>query len=236
MIGERVEGRLDIVLVRDYAGIRAQCCQKRTAEGVARKQPVQIAAGNQPIGADAAIRAACQAQHGAIQARSGGLSNVHFVAPNRHPGRQLDPGGLCEAFGAGQNGLDVEETEPGYGVFAPLHTERIGNAAAEHLISAANAEDSSALAAMREEVDVPPFAPQGFEIGDRRLRARKNDKRGVARQRLPWPDHDNLNVWLRMEWIEIVEIGDARQQWDRDPDRPPALTRLPFPPPQAGEG
>ena len=107
---------------------------------------------------------------------------------------------------------------------------------------------------MREEVDVPPFASQEFEIADRRLRAGKNDKRGVPRQRLPRSDHDQLNARLRAKRIEVVEIGDARQQRDRDPDAPPTLTRLaalgtlsrnagegqcspfPFPPPQAGEG
>ena len=87
MIGERVEGSLDIVLVRDFAGLGTQPRQILPAERVARKQPVQIAAGDQPIGADAAIRATRQAQHPAFQGRSGGLSNVDFVAPNRHPGR-----------------------------------------------------------------------------------------------------------------------------------------------------
>ena len=61
MIGQRVEGGLDLVLVRDFAGLRAQCREILPAEGVARKQPVQIAAGDQPIGADAAIGATRQA-------------------------------------------------------------------------------------------------------------------------------------------------------------------------------
>ena len=79
---------------------------------------------------------------------------------------------------------------------------------------------------MREKIDVPPFASQEFEIGDRRLRARKNDKRGVARQRLPRPDHDQLDRRLHAQRIEIVEIGDPRQQRHHNPDAPPPLTRL----------
>jgi hypothetical protein len=100
---------------------------------------VQIAAGDQPIGADAAIGAACQAQHGAFEARSGGLSEVHFVARDRHPGPKLDAARPREAFGVRKHGLDVEQAEPGHCLFPSFDTERIGDALAEHLISTTNA-------------------------------------------------------------------------------------------------
>ena len=38
------------------------------------------------------------------------------------------------------------------------------------------------------------------------------------RQRRAALDHDQLDVWLRRERIEIVEIGDMRQERHRDPD------------------
>src|SRR5205823_6968272 len=105
---------------------------------------------DQPIRADAAIRAACQAQHGALEARPSGFPEMHLVAPNRHPGRKLDAGSFGEALGVGQNGLGLEQAEPGHRLFRPFDTERIGDAQAEHLISTAKTEDSSALAAMCE--------------------------------------------------------------------------------------
>src|SRR5689334_9775225 len=102
---------------------------------------------------------------------------MHFVAPNRHPRRKLDPASLGEALGFGQNGLNLKEAQPGHRLFPSFDTERIGDALAEHLISAAKAEDSSALAPVREEVNVPPLASQELEIADRRLRTGKDDKR-----------------------------------------------------------
>src|SRR5262249_16380343 len=52
MIGQRIEGGLDLLLVRGSAGLPTQCRDKRSPEGVARKQPVEIATGHLPIGAD----------------------------------------------------------------------------------------------------------------------------------------------------------------------------------------
>ena len=69
----------------------------------------------------------------------------------------------------------------------------------------------SAVAAMGEDVDVPAFATQKVEIRERRLRARQDHQRGVARQRPARPDHDQLDPGLGAKRVEIVEIGDARQ-------------------------
>ena len=109
--------------------------------------------------------------------------------------------------------------------------------AAEHLIAAANAEDMPALAAMRQDVDVPALAAQEGEIGERRLRSRQDDQRRVARQRLARPDQDQLDRRLGAQRVEIVEIGDVRQQRHGDPDpRPHPPASLTLPPPHAGRG
>src|SRR5215831_13870335 len=140
------------MLVRNRAGLPAQYGDECPAERVTAEQPVQITAANQPIRADAAVAAAFQLQHRALKARSGGFSEVHLVAADRHPGRQLDTGSLGETLGVGQNGLDVEKTEPGQRLFPAFHTERIGDAAAKHLVSTAQAEDPSPLAPVSQEI------------------------------------------------------------------------------------
>ncbi len=128
-------------------------------------------------------------------------------------------------FGA-QHRVDIEQPEPRHRRRAPLHAQRIGDRPPEHLITAAEAEDSPALAAMGEDVDVPALAAQEFEIRERRLRARQDHQRRIARQRPAGPDHDQLDPRLGAQRVEIVEIGDARQYRHRDAERIPALARF----------
>src|SRR6266567_1488473 len=150
---------------------------------------------------------------------------MHLIPLNRHSGRKLDARDLAEAFGADQNGLDVEQPEPRYSPLTPLDAEGVRDASAQHLVAAAEAEDLPAVAVMGEQVDVPTLASQEFEIADRRLRTGKDHQHDIARQRLPGWHKDQLYPRLGSQRVEIIEIGDAGQQWDSDPDRPPALTR-----------
>ena len=83
------------------------------------------------------------------------------------------------------------------------------------------------MAAMREDVDVPALAAQEVEIRERRLRARQDHQRRVARQRPSGLDHDQLDPRLGAQRIEIVEIGDARQHRHGDADRRHGSLRSP---------
>src|SRR5215471_10657668 len=166
-------------------------------------------------------------QYRPFETGPGSHSQMHLVAGDRHPGCELDAGHLSQSLRAGQNRVDVEQTESPNLPFRPLHTERVGDAAAQHLIAAAQPEDPSALAVMGDEIDVPSLAAQRFEISDRSFRSRQNDERSVARQRLPRLDKDKLDPRLGAQRVEIVEIGDARQYWDGDADRR-LLFALPF--------
>src|SRR4029077_1068680 len=96
--------------------------------------------------------------------------------------------------------------------------------------------DVAALAMVRQDIDVPAFAPQTSEVGERRLRARQDDEHGIARQRCSWPDQHKLDRGLYRERVEIVEIGDARQEGDGDLYRSGLSSPHPNPPPLAGEG
>ena len=97
----------------------------------------------------------------------------------------------------------------------------IGDAAAEHLVAAADAQDKSAAPQMGPQVDVPAEFPQRREIGDGRLRSRQDDQRGVARHRLMRPEKDQIDAGFQSKRIEIVEVGDARI--DQHGDAQPAV-------------
>src|SRR6202046_2683877 len=71
---------------------------------------------------------------------------------------------------------------------------------------------------MGEEVDIPALFTKEFEIGDRRLAARQDDKVG-DRQRLARADKHEAHGGLNVQRVEVVEIGDARQHWDGDAHR-----------------
>src|SRR6266436_3573573 len=208
MIGERVEGVLDLVLVGGPARFPAQRGQKGLSERVACKEPVQIASGDPPIGTGATIRAAGQAQHRPCETWPRGLPEVHLVADDRHSGRELDTRDLTEVFGAGKNGVDFEEREPRHRLILSFHAERVGDSAAEYLKAAAEPEDLPTLATMGEEIDVPSLVSQKLEIADRRLRAGKDNEHGIARQRLASWHEDQLDTWLGAQRVEIVEISD----------------------------
>src|SRR5271169_7149045 len=69
----------------------------------------------------------------------------------------------------------------------------------------------SASAMMCEQVDIPALRAQEIEIAASRFRTGKDDKCGIPRDRLAGRDHDEIDVRLELQWIEIVEIRDPRQ-------------------------
>ena len=101
----------------------------------------------------------------------------------------------------------------------------VGDRAPEHLIAAAEAEDQTAAAPMRGDVDVEAGAAQSRKIRDRRLRAGQHDEIGIARERRTRPHAHQINRGLGRERIEIVEIGDVRQDRHRDFDAPESCWR-----------
>src|SRR3546814_3552412 len=96
---------------------------------------------------------------------------------------------LLQRLSARQHGLDVEQAEPvGGSTRGPLDALGIADAAAEHLIAAAESEHAPAAAQVRSEVDVPALLAQEGEVGQRRLGAGQDDEIGIAGQRTPGPD------------------------------------------------
>ena len=143
------------VLVGDVARFGTEPGNKGAAKEVAGKKPVQIAPGDAPIGADAALRPAAETQHRPFKARTSGRAEMHLVAGDRHSGRELDAGrprraafrrrAQCRRRGA--RGPAASRT--------PFHAERIGDRPAEHLVAAADPENPPALAAMGQNDRCP---------------------------------------------------------------------------------
>src|SRR5262249_49020007 len=58
--------------------------------------------------------------------------------------------------------------------------------------------------------------PERREVRDRRLRSWQNHEVGVARQCRAWSDLDEFDGRFGLKRIEVVEIGDVRQDRHRD--------------------
>src|SRR6516165_10470621 len=151
---------------------------------------------------------------------------MHLVPSDRHARRNLDASGLDEALGTAEDRIDLEQPEPLDGFLASFYAEAIDACSPHHLIAATEPEEMSALAPMRQKIDVPPLAAQEPEIADCRLGTGQDHQRGVTRQRMPGPDHHDLDPRLEFQRVEIVEIGDVRQERDRNADATSPLTLL----------
>src|ERR1051326_1992375 len=78
---------------------------------------------------------------------------------------------------------------------------------------------------MRGDVDVESGRAQRGEIRNRGFGTWQYDEIGVARQHAACAHANKLDARLGLERIEIVEIGDMRQDRHRDPEAPLFLPR-----------
>ncbi len=225
VVGERIEGGVDELLVGDGTDTSAQPREKGTAKTVPREKAVQIAPGDAAIRADRSVLPAREAQHWPHHAGPARVAEMDLIPSNRQSARDIDPCGVPKLLFAAEHRVDLEQPEPGNLLCPAFDPEWIGNCSPEHLVATAQAEDVPAVTAMRQDVDVPAFAAQKHEIGDRCLRAWYDHQRRVARYGATRPDDVDLDTRLGPQWVEIVEIGDPRQQRHRYADR-----RLPLSP------
>ena len=124
-----------------------------------------------------------------------------------------------QAFLCRQRRYDVEQSKAFDRCRWTFNSIRVGDAASEHLVAAAKAENHSAAPPMRGNVDIEAGCAQCRQISDRRLRARQDNEICVARKCRAGTNPHEIDLRLGIERIEIVEIGDVRQ--DRDDDAHP---------------
>ena len=191
--------------------------QPRRALPVVGEQAMHIGADHPAVGGHRAVgRTVGEPRKWPRAIRPGRYPHMHLIAGKwRTVARGAARG--FEALVGRQRRRDIEQAETfdrrGGGSFNAVG---IGDRAAKHLIAAAKAENHAAAAPMRGDVDIESGRTQGREIGDGGLRAGQHDEIGIAGQRRARTNAHELDVAFRVERIEIVEIGDVRQ--DRDSD------------------
>src|SRR5581483_7934544 len=116
-----------------------------------------------------------------------------------------------ETFLVREHCRHVEMTKPLDSARRAFNSAGVGNRATEHLETAAKAEDHPATPPMRRNIAIKTGGPQRRETGDGRLRARQDDEIGSAGKRSAWRYAHELDVGPGLQRIEIVEIGDVRQ-------------------------
>ena len=184
---------------------------------------MHISAGNPAVGRSGAVGPSVRkAVERPCHVAPLGPSHVNLVAREPDAVRHGLSGDLAHRLRIGQHGVDLQQSQTVDGSGRALQTVRVRNRPSHHLESAAQAENAPAAAAVRENVDVPPFLPQRGEIRDGRLAAGKDDEIRIRRQRGAALDHRELHRGFGVQRVEIVEIRDPREVGDGDPDMPAA--------------
>src|SRR6185437_11490898 len=200
----------------------SQTREKSPPERIAREEPMEMTAGDAPVARNRAIRAAIEAQHRALGIDSGGAAKMHLIATNQRAGQRVEALRGDKALLAREFGLDLEQAEALFDARRAFDAVRIGDAAAEHLIAGANAENAAATPRMGVQIDIPALAAQYREIGARRLGTRQDHQiahwQGPSRH-----DEIELDAAFGAQRIEIVEIGDMGEE--RNGDRHGAVAR-----------
>ncbi len=143
---------------------------------------------------------------------------MHLVAGERHAVGQARAGDRGEALLGRHHRLDVEEAEARHRARRPLDPVRVGEAPAQHLVAAAQAQHPAAPADMGAQIDVPALLAKGLQVVDRGLGARQQHQGGLRGDRRAGPDQHHRHARLRPQGVEVVEIGDARQHRHRHRD------------------
>src|SRR5258708_9582465 len=163
---------------------------------VVGQKAVDVAAGHSAIGAHRAVDLAA----GELEQRlegAGGAADMYFIPRDGPAAADRFARDLDQHLVAFQDRIDVEQAETLDFRRGPLDAVWIGDAAAEHLIAAADSQDRAAAPQMGPEVDVPAELPERGEIGDGRLRARQDDQRGIARHGLVGPEKDEIDARIQ---------------------------------------
>ena len=100
-----------------------------------------------------------------------------------------------------------------------LDPVRIGEAAAQHLVAAAEPDQQPALPDVGGDVHVPALAAQVRQVRKRRLGARQQDQVRIPGQGPARLHHGDGDIVLGRQRVEVVEVGNATQPRHRHADR-----------------
>ena len=197
------------------------------AETVACKNPVNVCAGNEPVGRSRAVGAPGNLEERSRAIRPLALAKVDFVARHRLAAFGVPAVDRARRLVPVQNRFDSEQAQAQQrSPDGPRSPSGSAIAQPEHLEAAAEAKDTASAPAMREDVGVPALLAHRFKVGDRRLRAGDEDQVAIARNRSPGLDDQYIDVRLGAKRVEVVEVGDARQSRHGDSDCRARLRRF----------
>ena len=146
-----------------------------------------------------------------------GAADMHLIAVERHAVGDGRASHLLQHFLGAEHGFHIEQPEPLDRAGRPFEPERIGDAAAHHLIAAAYAEDAAAAPQMRREIDVPArLAESAARSAIVALEPGRMTSLASAGRGSPGETSTRRTPRLGAQRIEIVEIGDIGQQRNGD--------------------
>ena len=183
MVGEEIERRVDIGLVVESRGRRAERSQPVAALAIVGQQAMDVAAGDPAIRRSPRPRAGSSRRSSGLP-RAGRAADVHLVAFERHA-RVLSPVDLDQHLVALEHRVDVEQAEARRPSTAGLRCladrRRCGRASDSRRRCPAHGRRAAHGPARSMS---QPACAQGREIGDGGLRAGQDDQRGIAGDRL----------------------------------------------------
>ena len=144
---------------------------------------MEIASVHASILGDRAFRRAVDECKGTRGIRALGVADMNLVGIEGLLGLGMNGFDAREALLLRHHRRDVEKPESLRLASRPLDAFRIGDAASQHLIAAADAEHMPAAAMMRRYVDVPALRAQESKVAAGRFRAGKDDERGISGDR-----------------------------------------------------
>ncbi len=163
---------------------RRRAARPRPRVGRSRRTAVQISARDKPVRADRTVAAAIVEPHQrACGIGAGGRADMHLVPRATRTERVARD--AAQRLVAAQHGLDVEQARARRRWPAAPRSRRDRRSRGRASGSRRTARAPRRRGVMREDVDVPAFAADRGEVGDRRLRSGQDDQRGLGRDR--WP-------------------------------------------------
>src|SRR6516164_7051963 len=133
---------------------------------------MQITALHAAVRGHRAFRRAFDPRKRTVAIRALGAADMDLIGVDWLIGFGVNSRDARETFLRRHDRHDVEKPEPRRLAGRPFNAIGIGNVAAKHLVAAAEAEHMSAVAVMRENVNVPALRPEKSKIAARRFGAR----------------------------------------------------------------
>ena len=122
---------------------------------------MHVSAANSTVGRNCSIQSAIgKAKQGSVTVRPDGLADVHLIAAERLAVSDRNSADLDERLVPRQRRFDIKQAQTRGSSGRALDAVRIGYTMSQHLVAAAETEDTSASANMSAQIDIPAVPPE----------------------------------------------------------------------------